>query len=101
MRAYSQDLLWLRMLHTVDQGTTCAEIIELFAVSRSTIKRYLKLRRETGDVKPKAIAGRSSEIGAAFQAGRLSYLDAPPLQLSSSLASSGKPHTAPRSVPRP
>ncbi|HEX4202614.1 MAG TPA: helix-turn-helix domain-containing protein, partial [Ktedonobacteraceae bacterium] len=77
MRAYSQDLRH-RILHAVDQGMTRAEIIQLFAVSRSTIKRYLKLRRETGDVKPRAIPGRPSEIGAALQAGLLLQLDAHP-----------------------
>ena len=44
-----------------------AEISKTFAVSRSTIKRYLQLRRETGDVKPKAIPGRPSKKGAILQ----------------------------------
>ena len=54
MRAYSQDLRQ-RILRAVDQGMPRAEMIKTFAVSRSTIKRYFKLRRETGEVKPKAI----------------------------------------------
>lgn len=77
MRAYSQDLRQ-RILRAVDQGQPRAEIIKTFAVSRSTIKRYLKLRRETGDVKPKAIPGRPSQKGAALQAGLLPQLDAHP-----------------------
>ena len=54
------------------------EIIKTFAVSRSTIKRYLKLKRETGEVKPKAIPGRPSKKGAALQAGLLPQLKAHP-----------------------
>ena len=53
-------------------------MIQTFAVSRSTIKRYLKLRRETGDVKPKAIPGRPSKKGAALHAELLPQLEAHP-----------------------
>lgn len=77
MRAYSQDLRQ-RILCAVDQGKPRAEIIRTFAVSRSTIKRYLKLRRETGGVKSKAIPGRPSKKGAALQAGLLPQLEAHP-----------------------
>ena len=55
-----------------------AEMIQTFAVSRSTIKRYLKLRRETDDVKPKVIPGRPSKKGAALHAGLLPQLEAHP-----------------------
>ena len=77
MRAYSQDLRH-RILRAVDQGKPRAEIGKTFAVSRSTIKRYLKLRRETGDIKPRAIPGRLSRKGAALQAGLLPQLEACP-----------------------
>jgi transposase len=77
MRAYPQDLRQ-RILRAIDQGKPRAEIIKTFAVSRSTIKRYLKLRRETGDVKPKAIPRRTSKKGAALHAGLLSQLEAHP-----------------------
>jgi transposase len=77
MRAYSHDLRQ-RILRAVDQGQPRAEIITAFAVSRSTIKRYLKLRRETGDVKAKAIAGRPSKKGAALQTGLFPQLEAQP-----------------------
>ncbi|GHO58192.1 IS630 family transposase [Ktedonobacter robiniae] len=77
MRAYSQDLRQ-RILRVVDQGKPRAEIAKTFAVSQSTIKRYLKLRRETGDVKPKAIPGRPSKKGAALHAGLLAQLEALP-----------------------
>src|SRR3954468_18232101 len=77
MRAYSYDLRQ-RILRAVDQGKPRAEIVQTFAVSRSTIKRYLKLRRETGDVKPKTIPGRSSKKGAVLDAGLLLQLEAHP-----------------------
>lgn len=77
MRAYSQDLRQ-RILHAVDQGKPRAEIIKTFEVSRSTIKRYLKLRRETGDVKPRTILGRPAKKGAALLEGLQSQLDAHP-----------------------
>ncbi|WP_040445754.1 helix-turn-helix domain-containing protein [Ktedonobacter racemifer] len=77
MQTYSHDLRQ-RILRAVDQGKPRAEIIQTFAVSRSTIKRYLKLRRETGDVKPKVIPGRPSKKGAALHAGLLLQLEAHP-----------------------
>jgi len=77
MRAYSYDLRQ-RILHAVDQGKPRAEIIKTFEVSRATIKRYLKLRRETGDVQPKTIPGRPSKKGVALLARLQSQLDAYP-----------------------
>ena len=77
MRAYSYDLR-RRILRAVDQGMPRAEIGKTFAVSRSTIKRYLRLRSETGDVKPKAIPGRPSKKGAALQARLLPQLETHP-----------------------
>jgi transposase len=77
MRSYSQDLRH-RILHAVDQGKPRAEIIRTFEVSRATIKRYLKLRRETGEVQPKAIPGRPAKKGAALLAGLQPQLDASP-----------------------
>ncbi|SRR6266851_1253111 len=77
MRAYSYDLRQ-RILHAVDQGKPRVEIVKTFDVSRATIKRYLKLRLETGDVKPKAIPGRPAKKGAALLAGLQSQLDAYP-----------------------
>ncbi|WP_220197031.1 helix-turn-helix domain-containing protein [Ktedonospora formicarum] len=47
MRAYSQDLRE-RVARAVDQGYKRTDIIKLFGVSRATIKRYLKQRRENG-----------------------------------------------------
>lgn len=77
MRAYSQDLRQ-RILYAIDQGKPRAEIIKIFGVSRSTIKRYLKLRCETGDIKPKAIPGRPAKKGTALLVGLQQQLNAYP-----------------------
>src|SRR5215469_8139773 len=77
MRAYSHDLRQ-RLLHAADQGMPYAEMIQTFAISRSTIKRYLRLRRETDDVKPKTIPGRSAKKETALHAGLLPQLEAHP-----------------------
>ena len=56
MKAYSKDLR-LRVLAAVDRGMPRKEVAETFGVSLPTIKRYLRLRRQTGDVEPKLIPG--------------------------------------------
>ena len=70
MKAYSQDLRH-RVLATIDAGFSQAEVAETFAISVATIKRYLKARRESGHVLPKAIPGRPALKGAALQQGLL------------------------------
>src|SRR5690242_4751015 len=57
MKAYSVDLR-AKVLRAVDQGYARQEIVKVLGVSRASIKRYLKQRRETGEVTPKAIPGR-------------------------------------------
>ena len=56
MKAYSKDLR-LRVLAAVDRGMPRAQVAKTFGVSASTIKRYLRLRQQTGDVQPKPIPG--------------------------------------------
>src|SRR5919205_2127034 len=75
MKAYSLDLRE-RVLRAVDQGEPRSEIVSMLGVSLATIKRYLKQRRETGHVKPKAIPGRPAHKGAALQVGLLAQLEA-------------------------
>ncbi len=75
MKPYSQDLRE-RVLRAVDTGLARADIVKTFAVSPATIKRYLKQRRETGHVKPKAIPGRPGHKGAALEAGLVAQLQA-------------------------
>jgi transposase len=77
MKAYSQDLRQ-RVLLAIDQGDSQAEVAATFAISVATIKRYLKARRETGYVLPKAIPGRPAVKGAALQLGLLEQLEAHP-----------------------
>ena len=77
MKAYSQDLRQ-RVLRAIDQGKNQAEVAETFAISIPTIRRYLKGRRESGHVLPKAIPGRPNVKGAALQAGLLEQLEANP-----------------------
>jgi transposase len=57
MKAYAQDLRE-HVLRAVDDGYLRAEIVHMFGISLSTLKRYLKQRRDEGHVKPKAIPGR-------------------------------------------
>jgi transposase len=66
MNAYSKDLR-LRVLAAVDRGIRTEEVIELFGVSRSTIKRWLKRRRQTGGVETMEIPGRPSVKGEALR----------------------------------
>ncbi len=77
MKAHSQDLRQ-RVLRAIDQGKSQAEVAETFAISTATIKRYLKARRESGQVLPRAIPGRPNIKGAALQAGLLEQLEANP-----------------------
>lgn len=77
MKAYSPDLRQ-RVLQTIDQGKSQAEVAETLTVSTATIKRYLKARRERGHVLPKPTPGRPSIKGAALQAGLRGQLEANP-----------------------
>ena len=68
MRPYSKDLR-LRVLAAVDRGMPREEIARVFGVSAPTIRRYLSLRRETGDdVEPKPVPGPPARKGAALEA---------------------------------
>jgi transposase len=66
MKPYSKDLR-LRVLAAVDAGSPREQVAKTFSVSMPTIKRWLKRRRETGDVEPKPIPGRPSRKGTMVQ----------------------------------
>ena len=66
MNAYSKDLR-LKVLSAIDRGIRRKEVAELFGVSLSTIKRWLKRRRQTGDVETMKIPGRPSVKGEALR----------------------------------
>ena len=59
MRAYSEDLRE-RVVAAVGRGVQRLEVVETFAVSLPTIKRWLKQRRETGSLTPKPVPGPAS-----------------------------------------
>jgi transposase len=75
MKAYSADLR-AKVLRAVDQGHAREEIVKLLGVSQATIKRYLKQRRETGEVAPKPIPGRPPKKLGPLQAELLAQLQA-------------------------
>src|SRR5215211_5647319 len=56
MKPYSKDLR-LRVLAAVDRSMPKKEVARVFGVSEPTIRRYLRLRRETGNVEPKPVPG--------------------------------------------
>ena len=56
MKPYSKDLR-LRVLAAVDRGMPKKEVARVFGVSEPTIRRYLRLRRQTGDVEPRPLPG--------------------------------------------
>lgn len=66
MNAYSKDLR-LKALAAIDRGIPRKEVSELFGVSRSTIKRWLGRRHQTGDVNIHKIPGRPSVKGKALR----------------------------------
>jgi transposase len=61
MNAYSKDLR-LRVLDAVERGMAREEASELFGVSLSTIKRWVKRRRQGEDLEPKRSTGRKRRI---------------------------------------
>jgi len=66
MKPYSKDLR-LRVLAAVDSGKPREQVAKTCSVSMPTIKRWLKRRRVTGDVKPHPIPGRPSRKGALLK----------------------------------
>ena len=77
MKAYSQDLRQ-RILQTVDEGKTQAQAASLLKVSESTVKRYVRHRREQGHVRPKPIAGRPPRKRAPLEAQLQAQLEKQP-----------------------
>ena len=65
MRPYSRDLR-LRVLAAIDRGMPREEVVRVFGVSAPTIRRYLRLRRETGGVEAKPVPGPPARKGAAL-----------------------------------
>jgi transposase len=66
----------LRVLSAVDSGSPREEVARTFSVSMPTIKRWLKRRRETGDVEPEPIPGRPSRKGVMLREWLPKHLEA-------------------------
>ncbi len=77
MRAYSQDLRE-RIVKAVESGKSKSETARLFGVSLPTVKRYLALKRRTGHLSPKPIAGRPRYIQPQHHPDLLAQLLAQP-----------------------
>jgi transposase len=77
MKPYSKDLR-LKVLQAVDGGMPRREVAQVFGVSMPTIKRWLKRRRETGQVDPKPNPAPPARKGAALEEALPAQLDANP-----------------------
>jgi transposase len=67
MQAYSEDLR-LRVIAAVDGGMSRSEAARVFKVGRATVKRYLALRRETGNLVPRPRRGPPPTKTSALRA---------------------------------
>ena len=70
MNAYSKDLR-IRVLAAVDRGERREEIVRLFGVSVATVGRWLRRRRESGEVAPRPSAVRRTPSILRTAEGRL------------------------------
>src|SRR4051794_33057627 len=61
MNAYSKDLR-VRVLAAVDRGKPRVQLVRVFGVSLATIGRWLRHRREAGEVAPRPSPGRTPSI---------------------------------------
>lgn len=66
MNAYSLDLR-LKALEAVDRGISRREVIRNFGISMPTLERYLRQRRQSGDLTPKPSSGRKPSICATVE----------------------------------
>ena len=70
MDIYSKDLR-IRALAAVDRGIPRKEVVEVFSISLTTLKRWLKMRREGKDLSPGVSTGRRRRILATLEEKRL------------------------------
>jgi transposase len=66
MKPYSKDLR-LKVLQALDRGMPRREVAQIFGISMPTIKRWLKRRRETGEVEPRPSPGPPARKGMALE----------------------------------
>jgi transposase len=77
MRPYSLDIRE-RVVAAVDAGEDRSEIVRLFRISNATIKRYLRKRREVGNLGSKSPPGRVAVLGDALRDGLAAQVAAHP-----------------------
>ena len=71
MNAYSLDLR-LKVLSAIDRGIPRTEVVRIFSVSMPTLlERYLRRRRQGGDLAPKPSPGRTPSICANLEEKRM------------------------------
>jgi transposase len=61
MGIYSKDLR-IRAVDAVDRGISRGEVVETFSISLTTLKRWLRMRREGKDLSPGTSTGRRRRI---------------------------------------
>jgi transposase len=61
MDIYSKDLR-IKALAAVDRGMPRREVVEIFSISLTTLKRWIKMRREGKDLSPGVSTGRRRRI---------------------------------------
>jgi transposase len=66
MSIYSKDLR-TRAVAAVDRGIPRKEVVEIFSISLTTLKRWLKIRREGKDLSPGTSTGRKRRILATLE----------------------------------
>ena len=67
MKPYSKDLR-MRVVAACDRGMARKEVSRIFGVSEPTVRRYLRLRRETGDIEPRPVSGPPARKGQMLEA---------------------------------
>src|SRR5438067_2409040 len=77
MQAYSSDLRQ-KILAAVDAGMSKRQAAAVFGVSRSTIKRYAALRRDTGGIDPRPHRGSVGKLSRDYDAVLWAQLTAHP-----------------------
>jgi transposase len=91
MNAYSKDLR-LRVLAAVDRGIPYAEIVRLFGVSLATVGRWLRRRREAGNVvAPMPSPGRTPSICRTAKERRALLTEGAPVRVDFRLTSEAYP----------
>jgi transposase len=70
MNAYSLDLR-LKVLGAIDRGISRSEVVRTFGVSMPTLERYLRRRRQGGNLAPKPSPGRTPSICATVEERRM------------------------------